>query len=416
MNSSRLKDAMPKIVFFGLLLICIIVPQAVCLGATPVETNGQLRVQGTNLVNQYGQVVQLKGMSTHGLQWYGWGSCITEESLDVLAYDWNSDLLRVSMYVEEGGYNSNPTRYRDMVDTVVNEVYDRGMYAIIDWHMLTPGDPLHSAYSDAAAFFDYMSRTHGSKGNVLYEICNEPNEVSWSRIKSYAEGIISVIRANDPDGIILVGTPDWSSLGVSGNGPNELLNNLLSGSNIMYTFHFYAASHGSTYRRVVEDAADRIPIFVSEWGSQTASGDGSNDWDSTLAWINLMDEKRLSWANWNYADDFRSGSVWEVGTAPNGPWTDNNLKEAGQWVKNWIMDTSDTPPPPPSILYGDVSENGSISAYDASLTAQNAVGLISLSSSQTTKADVTGNGSVSATDASWVARKAVNAAVVFLVE
>ena len=76
------------------------------------------------------------------------------------------------------------------------------------------------------------------------------------------------------------------------------------------------------------------------------------------------------------------------------------------------------PPPPddPDVLYGDVSENGSISAYDASLAAQNAVGLISLSSGQITKADVTGNGAVSATDASWIARKAVDATVVFPVE
>jgi len=74
------------------------------------------------------------------------------------------------------------------------------------------------------------------------------------------------------------------------------------------------------------------------------------------------------------------------------------------------------PPPPPSIDYGDVSENGDVSAYDASLAAQYAVDLISLSSDQITKADVTGNGDVSATDASWIARKAVDASVVFPVE
>ena len=69
-----------------------------------------------------------------------------------------------------------------------------------------------------------------------------------------------------------------------------------------------------------------------------------------------------------------------------------------------------------TILYGDVSENSSISAYDASLAAQYVVGLISLSSDQITKADVTGNGSVSATDASWIARKAVDVNVNFPAE
>ncbi|MFC1698703.1 dockerin type I domain-containing protein, partial [Candidatus Omnitrophota bacterium] len=73
-------------------------------------------------------------------------------------------------------------------------------------------------------------------------------------------------------------------------------------------------------------------------------------------------------------------------------------------------------PGPIDILYGDVSENGSISAYDASLAAQYAVGSITLTASQITKADVTGNGDVSATDASWVARKAVDSDVELPVE
>jgi hypothetical protein len=68
------------------------------------------------------------------------------------------------------------------------------------------------------------------------------------------------------------------------------------------------------------------------------------------------------------------------------------------------------------FLYGDVSENGTISATDASLAARYAVGLIALTPTQITKADVTGNGSVSATDAAWIARKAVDATIKFPVE
>src|SRR5690348_2301151 len=62
---------------------------------TPVSRNGQLHVCGLKLCNQNNQPVQLRGMSTHGIQWYS--SCIKTASLDALAYDWKADILRISM-------------------------------------------------------------------------------------------------------------------------------------------------------------------------------------------------------------------------------------------------------------------------------------------------------------------------------
>ena len=58
-------------------------------------------------------------------------------------------------------------------------------------------------------------------------------------------------------------------------------------------------------------------------------------------------------------------------------------------------------------MYGDVSGDGSIPAYDASLAARYAVGLISLTPQQITAADVSGNGEVSAYDVSLIAQYVV---------
>jgi len=59
------------------------------------------------------------------------------------------------------------------------------------------------------------------------------------------------------------------------------------------------------------------------------------------------------------------------------------------------------------VLYGDVSGEGEVSAYDAALTAQAAVGLITLTAEQAQAADVSGEGEVSAYDAALIAQKAV---------
>ncbi|MFF3686971.1 cellulase family glycosylhydrolase [Streptomyces sp. NPDC002187] len=305
-------------------------------GRTPVEANGQLKVCGTKLCNQRGNPVQLRGMSTHGLQWYS--QCVTSGSLDALATDWNADVLRISLYIQEGGYESDPRRFTDLVHSIIEQATARGMYALVDWHMLTPGDPHHNL-ARAKTFFTEIAQRHGGKNNLLYEIANEPSGVSWSRIKSYAEQFIPVIRQSDPDTPILVGTRAWSSLGVSeGADETEIVNNPVNAANIMYTFHFYAASHGSEYLNTLSRAADRLPVFVTEFGTQTASGDGGNDFTQAQKYLDLMASKKISWVNWNYSDDSRSGAVFKSGTCDgNGPWTGTGpLKPAGVWVRDRI--------------------------------------------------------------------------------
>lgn len=316
---------------------------------SPVQINGQLRVRGRFLENQYGQTIQLRGMSTHGIQWYGWDRCVTEKSLDALEKDWQADIVRIAMYVQEGGYETNPQQFTEHVDRIISHLIKRGMYVLIDWHILTPGDPMKNLES-AKTFFQYMSNKYKDTPNILYEIANEPNDksegpqtgVNWKRIKSYAEALIPVIRANDADGIIIVGTPGWSSLGVSaGYSPSEIYNNPLAGENIMYSFHFYAATHGESYRKALDEASDKLPVFVTEWGSQSSSGDGKDDFKSAQSYIDLMARKKISWINWNYSDDKRSGAVFTPGTCQSGNFTDDNaLKEAGKWVKKKMRKTA----------------------------------------------------------------------------
>jgi len=310
---------------------------------TAISEYGRLKVVANHLCDANGQPIQLRGMSSHGLQWYGLGDCVTGASLDALADDWQSGIFRVSMYVDEGGYKTDPAGYRAAIDTIVDDTLERGMYVILDWHILNPGDPWENI-EDAREFFSYMSAKYGGKGHVLYELCNEPNGVAWSRIKTYAEDVIPLIRANDPDGIIIVGTPAWSSFGISeGRDPMEIVNNPLSGAdahNLMYAFHFYAASHKSDYLSKIRNIADYLPIFVTEWGTQTYSGDGANDVQSSQQWIDLMAEKKISWTNWNFSDDWRSGAVLKTGACPSGPWTGTGLKESGQLVLDWVRNGS----------------------------------------------------------------------------
>ncbi|MCW3844154.1 cellulase family glycosylhydrolase [Micromonospora yasonensis] len=311
-------------------------------GTTPLAINGQLRVCGVNLCNQYGRPIQLRGMSTHGLQWFA--HCYNDASLDALANDWQADLLRISMYVQEQGYETNPTGFTNQVNTLVDKAEARGMYALIDFHTLTPGDPMYNL-DRAKTFFTAVSARNAAKKNVIYEITNEPNGVSWSTIRNYAEQVIPVIRANDPDAVIVVGTRGWSSLGVSeGGNSDEIVNNPVRADNIMYTFHFYAASHKDNYRNEVQRAASRIPLFVTEFGTVTYTGDGAVDTASSTAWLDLLDRLKISYANWTYSDAGEGSAAFKPNTCYGSTYAGTSvLTESGNFMRNRIRTPDNFP-------------------------------------------------------------------------
>jgi len=310
-------------------------------GTTPLAINGQLHVCGTNLCNQYNKPIQLRGVSTHGLQWFP--SCYNTTSLDTLANDWKADVLRIAMYVNEDGYVTNPSAFTAKVNDLVDQAEARGMYAIIDFHTLTPGDP-NVNLDNAKTFFKNVATRNANKKNVIYEIANEPNGVSWDQIRTYANQVIPVVRAADSDAVVIVGTRGWSSLGVSnGSSSAEIVANPVNFPNIMYTFHFYAASHTDTYRNEVRNAATKLPLFVTEWGTTSATGGGTVDIQSSTAWLDLLDSLKISHVNWTYSDANESSAAFKAGTCSGSSYGTSQLSQSGQFVRSRIM-TADSFP------------------------------------------------------------------------
>ncbi|MGW1812142.1 cellulase family glycosylhydrolase [Streptomyces sp. NPDC002125] len=305
------------------------------VGSTPVDINGPLHVCGVNLCNQYNRPVQLRGMSTHGIQWFD--ACYNAASLDALANDWKSDLLRISIYVQEDGYETDPAGFTRRVNELVDAAEARGMYALIDFHTLTPGDPNYNL-ERAKTFFASVAARNAGKKHVIYEITNEPNGVSWSGIKNYAEQVIPVVRAADPDAVVIVGTRGWSSLGVSdGSSESEVVNNPVNATNIMYAFHFYAASHKDNYRATLSRAASQLPLFVTEFGTVSATGGGAMDRSSTTAWLDLLDQLKISYANWTYSDADESSAAFRPGTCAGSDYSSSGvLTESGALLKSRI--------------------------------------------------------------------------------
>lgn len=301
---------------------------------TPVEKYGKVRVCGVHLCDASGKPVQLKGMSTHGTQWYA--RCVVDEALDAIAYDWKASVLRVATYAREGGYSANPKKFTELASQLVDKASSRGMYVIVDWHMIHPGDP-NADIDNARTFFKEIAKRHKDKPNVLYEIANEPNRVSWSQIKIYSEKVIPVIRAEDPDSVILVGNHGWSTLGKSdGSTEQKILDNPVRASNIMYTFHYYAAFYRDPFRHHLDRASEKLPIFVTEWGTPSYTGIG-NDFPMAQKFVDLLAKKKIGWTAWVLADNAKEMSVFKEGACNGGKFTGTSvLKPAGVWMRERI--------------------------------------------------------------------------------
>jgi len=313
-----------KKIFFLLFFIFLIL-EGILYSQTYVEMYGQLRVQGRYLVDKNGNPVQLRGMS---LFWSQWGSKYWNR--DVIRWvknDWRVNIIRAAMGVESGGYLSNPTYHKDLVNTVVQACIDEGIYVIIDWH--DHNAPQH--VNDAVNFFKEMAQRWGSYPNVIYEIFNEPDQDdSWDGIKNYAYQVIQAIRQYDPDNVILVGTPNWcQDVDVASQSP------LTGVTNVMYTLHFYAASHKAFYRQKAQTAINNgLPIFVSEFGTCEYTGDGAYDFTETDAWLSFLDTNKISWCNWSLNDKAEAASALVPGASTSGGWPDSQLTQSGIYVRS----------------------------------------------------------------------------------
>jgi endoglucanase len=248
----------------------------------------------------------------------------TAEAVAWLKNDWKITVVRAAMAIEHEGYLSNPIREKERVKVVVDAAITEGIYVIIDWHD-------HNAeqhIEEAKSFFREMAQEYGSHPNVLFEVFNEPVWQDWSSvIKPYHEQLVSVIREHT-DNLIILGTRIWSQ------DVEEAAKNPVLGINLAYTIHFYA----STHRQSLRDAAARalalnVPLFATEWGTCSASGDGQLDLEETQRWLDFFERNHISDANWAIGDKQEACAALVPGTAGTGGWTADQLTNSGSWVR-----------------------------------------------------------------------------------
>lgn len=288
---------------------------------------GKLQVKDGTLCGENGEPVQLKGVSTAAITRID--DFLNQDLFVEMRRDWGVNVVRLAMYVlAQDGYTKSEyyhDRNKELVQRGVELAAQTDMYVIIDWHVLDDRNPMEFV-DESVEFFDEMSAAYKDYNNVIYEICNEPNRCEWADIKEYAERVIPVIRANDPDSVIICGTPDWSQ------GVDQALADPVEFDNLMYTLHFYSATHKDELRdRMVECSEAGLPIFVTEYGVTASNGGFPRDLEEADRWMEALDSHNISCCIWSLSKKGEACNLILSQTKTFKGYTEENFSETGLW-------------------------------------------------------------------------------------
>nr|P19570.1 RecName: Full=Endoglucanase C; AltName: Full=Cellulase C; AltName: Full=Endo-1,4-beta-glucanase C; Flags: Precursor [Evansella cellulosilytica DSM 2522]AAA22306.1 endoglucanase [Bacillus sp. (in: firmicutes)] len=341
-----------------------------------VEVDGQV-----TLADQDGVPIQLRGMSTHGLQWFG--EIVNENAFAALANDWGSNVIRLALYIGENAYRYNP----DLIEKVyagIELAKENDMYVIIDWHVHAPGDPNADIYQGgvnedgeeylgAKDFFLHIAEKYPNDPHLIYELANEPSsnssggpgitndEDGWEAVREYAQPIVDALRdsGNAEDNIIIVGSPNWSQ-----RMDLAAADNPIDDHHTMYTLHFYTGTHEGTNESYPEgiSSEDRSnvmanakyaldkgkAIFATEWGVSEADGNNGPYLNEADVWLNFLNENNISWTNWSLTNKNETSGAFtpfilnesdatDLDPGEDQVWSMEELSVSGEYVRSRIL-------------------------------------------------------------------------------
>lgn len=298
---------------------------------------GRLHIENTYLADEKNTLVQLRGISTHGIGWFP--QYVNEAAIRQFHEEWGCSVIRLAMYTAGGaGYCTGDAARKEKLKGIICDGIEaairQNMYVLVDWHVLQDQNP-NLYKEDAKAFFAEIAGKYGDDPHILYEICNEPNGgTSWSQIKSYALEVISVIREYAPNAVVIVGTPTWSQdVDVAAKDP------ITEYDNIMYALHFYAETHREDLRNKCKTAVEKgLPIFVTEYGICDASGNGAINRTQAELWMELLDGYGISHVAWNLSNKNESSSMLAAGCSKVDGFTESDLSAGGRWFVDMLKE------------------------------------------------------------------------------
>lgn len=252
-----------------------------------------LSVRGNRIFDAVtGQPAILRGVNRSGLEYSR--TPIPESDIEQIVNGWGANVIRLPFNqewaLEDPGY----------LDHAIEMAAQRGAYSILDLQWLdartvrgydSDGRPYYVASlpdENSPEVWKRLAERHRDNPAVLYDIFNEPHDITVAAWIPWALRLVDAVRSQHPPAVILVPGVNWAY---------DLSAYPIAGlEDVVYSTHVYA-NKGRDWDRAFGNLAAVAPVFAGEWGGEDVA------WGAALA--AYLERRGIGWTAWSWCDEPR---------------------------------------------------------------------------------------------------------------
>jgi hypothetical protein len=316
--------------------------------ATPMDKMPlALHVDGNQIKNAKGETIWLQGVAIPSMEWTNGGENILKSVKEALT-NWNANTIRLcvkeNFWAGKGPYQSDGGAYqRQVVEDAINLAGAHGAYTIIDLHRFRAPEKVH------AEFWQDMATRYKNHPAVIFEIFNEPHDISWEvwrnggfvstgkkkadvvaenkeKLKGFEsigmQALVDTIRNTGAKNLIIAGGLDWA-YDLSGITRGFALDDP-GGNGIGYVSHVYPWKRD--WQGKFLDAAAKYPVVITECGApkERMSFIPESAHEDPSTWVpdflGLVQKHKLHWTAWSFHPKASPVLIKDWTYEPNDYW------------------------------------------------------------------------------------------------
>ena len=331
-----------------------------------------LKVVKTEVRNSRGEPVRLRGVNAACLEWASDGEGHILDTVQTAIKDWHVNHIRLPL-AQDRWFGKAPEQsdggkaYRALVKRVVDLCAERGCYIMLDLHWSDAGEWGQQIGQhvmpdqNSATFWKDLAGNYKNHPAVIFDLYNEPHDVSWeiwqkggmvtekvrgAGDKSFEavgmQALLATVRATGAKNVVVVGGLDWS-YDLTGILDGRQLSDP-GGNGVIYANHAYPFK-GDTVERWIakmETATKTLPVIVSEFGSDSSGGAGRTGEQWVRQVLQALEDHGWDWTAWDMHPAASPSLVsdWKYTPTPS----------FGAWVQKSLLGKLPVYTPPPASV------------------------------------------------------------------
>ncbi|THF76728.1 cellulase family glycosylhydrolase [Cohnella fermenti] len=293
------------------MLLTGLFPQAGRVHADSVTPTGNFQVIGSKIYDPDGNEFIARGTNINGLNWV-WSREVTQDA-DLIQDVWNFNVVRVNSMLKPLAGSPQFTTNNDL-DAIVDAFTSRKVVVMFEAHDFTngipetnPDDPNKATLADLEDWLEELAEKYSDNPYVWFNLYNEPGGAPVPQYETVSRELISTIRQEAPDNIIVVDGGYSGQDTPAGTDPvSDAQSSILTygqgivqgNTNVIFSVHMYGNWNGAVER--FEDYIDRVhnkglAIIIGEFSSNATT---SKLYSAVKAAIQVSAEKGIGWLTW----------------------------------------------------------------------------------------------------------------------